>query len=394
MSIREHIKPAVRDMPPSGIRKYFDLLNEMKDAISLGIGEPDFVTPWNIREAGIYSLEKGHTHYTSNAGIYALRTEISRYVHRKYGLHYTPDMEILVTVGGSEAIDLALRSYAGPGDEVIIPQPCFVAYPACTAFTGARPVIVSLKSDNSFKLTPDLLESALTPSTRVLILQYPNNPTGGIMERHDLEGIVEILRKREDILIISDEIYAELTYGGKKHVSIASFEGMKERTLLVSGFSKAFAMTGWRLGYACGNQDLIGSMFKIHQYGIMSAPTTAQYAAITALREGDPDVAAMVEEYDRRRRIMVDGFRKAGLPCFEPEGAFYVFPSVRETGLTSEAFCDQLLTEEKVLAVPGTAFGDCGEGFIRATYANSMDNIVEAMKRIQAFAERKRNSKQ
>lgn len=387
MNYSSLIKSEVRNMPQSGIRKYFDLINEMKDAISLGIGEPDFVTPWTICEAGIYSIEKGHTHYTSNAGIYELRHEVSRYVKRKYSLEYDPSDAILLTVGASEAIDLALRSLVGPGDEVIIPKPCFVAYEACTAFTGAKPVSLPLSAENEFKLTAKDLRSVITPRSKILILQYPNNPTGAIMRRADLIDIVETIIEN-DLIVISDEIYAELTYGNERHISIAGLKGMKERTLLINGFSKAFAMTGWRLGYACGHPELIKAMFKIHQYSIMSAPTTAQYAAITALCEGDADVAAMVAEYDRRRHVMLEGFRKAGLECFEPMGAFYVFPSIKATGLSSEDFCERLLKEEKVLVIPGNAFGSCGEGFIRATYATSMERITRAMDSIAKFTSR------
>lgn len=388
MSISDLILQRIKDVPPSGIRKYFDLINEMKDAISLGIGEPDFVTPWNVREAGIYSLEKGHTHYSSNAGYIEMREEIAGYLNRKYGLEYDARTQILVTVGASEGIDAALRAIAGPGDEVIIPEPSFVAYKGCTEFTGAKPVTIALKAENQFRLTPQELEEALTEKTKAVIIPFPNNPTGAIMTREDLQGIVNVLKDR-DVLIISDEIYSELTYEGE-HVSIASFPEVKEKTLVINGFSKAYAMTGWRLGYACGHPELIQQMTKIHQYAIMSAPTTAQYAAIEALRSGDEDVRLMVREYNRRRRVMVDGFRKAGLDCFEPLGAFYVFPSIKSTGMTADEFCERLLVEEKVLVVPGSAFGDCGAGFIRATYANSIENIVEALKRIQKFVESNR----
>jgi aminotransferase len=372
-------------MPPSGIRKYFDLINEMKDAISLGIGEPDFVTPWSIREAGIYSLEQGHTHYSSNPGFIELRRQIARYVARKYGVTYDPAKEIVVTVGASEGIDIALRALVGPGDEVIIPEPSFVAYKGCTSFTGATPVPIELKAEDEFKLRPEQLEKALTDRTKVVILPFPNNPTGAIMTGEEQRKIVDVLKDR-DLVIISDEIYAELTYSGK-HVSFASFPEIKEKTILINGFSKAFAMTGWRIGYACAHPVLIEAMNKIHQYAIMCSPTTAQYAASEALNNCDEEVEAMVREYNRRRRVMVDGFRKAGLDCFEPLGAFYVFPSIRSTGMTSDEFCEGLLKEEKVLAVPGSAFGACGEGFIRTTYANSYENIVEAMKRIKRFAD-------
>jgi aminotransferase len=383
MNLSGMIKPTVKNMPPSGIRKYFDLLNEMKDAISLGIGEPDFVTPWSIREAGIYSLEKGHTHYSSNAGFVELRRQIAKYVKRKYDVEYDAEKGIIVTVGASEGIDIALRALAGPGDEVIIPEPSFVAYKGCTTFTGATPVVIELKAEDEFRLKPEQLERALTPRTKVVILPFPNNPTGAIMTADDLKKIVDVV-KDKDLIIIADEIYAELTYGNK-HVSFASFPEVKDKTILINGFSKAFAMTGWRIGYACGHPVLIEAMNKIHQYAIMCSPTTAQYAASEALSNGDDEVNAMVREYNRRRRVMVDGFRKAGLDCFEPKGAFYVFPCIRSTGLSSDEFCERLLKEEKVLTVPGSAFGDCGEGFIRATYANSYENIVEALKRINRF---------
>ncbi len=388
MNMSDMIKPNVRNMPPSGIRKYFDLLNEMKDAISLGVGEPDFVTPWSIREAGIYSLEKGHTHYSSNPGFIELRRQIANYVARKYNVKYDPATEIVVTVGASEGIDIALRALAGPGDEVIIPEPSFVAYKGCTTFTGATPVVIELKEEDEFRLKPEQLERALSPRTKVVILPFPNNPTGAIMTVEDQKKIVEVLKDR-DVIIISDEIYAELTYG-RKHVSFASYPELKEKTILINGFSKAFAMTGWRIGYACGHPELIGAMNKIHQYAIMCSPTTAQYAASEALSRCDDDVDAMAREYNRRRRVMVDGFRKAGLDCFEPMGAFYVFPSIKSTGMSSDEFCEKLLAQEKVLTVPGTAFGDCGEGYIRATYANSYENIVEAMKRIGRFVQNNR----
>ena len=385
MNLSDMIRPSVSCVPPSGIRKYFDLINEMKDAISLGIGEPDFVTPWSIREAGIYSLEKGHTHYSSNPGFIELRRQIAKYVVRKYSVHYDPLKEIVVTVGASEGIDIALRALVGPGDEVIIPEPSFVAYKGCTSFTGATPVPIELKAEDEFKLKPEQLEKALTGRTKVVILPFPNNPTGAIMTREEQKKIVDVLKDR-DVIIISDEVYAELTYSGK-HVSFASFPEIKEKTILINGFSKAFAMTGWRIGYACGHPVLIEAMNKIHQYAIMCSPTTAQYAASEALNNCDDEVESMVREYNRRRRVMVDGFRKAGLDCFEPLGAFYVFPSVKSTGMTSDEFCEGLLKEEKVLAVPGSAFGSCGEGFIRTTYANSYENIVEAMIRIRRFVE-------
>lgn len=383
MMIEDMILTNVKNMPPSGIRKYFDMINEMKDVISLGVGEPDYVTPWNIREAGIYSLEKGHTHYSSNAGFIELRYQISKYLNKKYELDYNPEDQIIVTVGGSEGIDIALRALVGPGDEVVIPEPSFVAYKGCTVFTGATPVVINLRAEDEFKLTPELLEKAITPRTKVVIIPFPNNPTGAIMTREELAKIVEVL-KDKDLIVLSDEIYAELSYG-EKHVSIASFPEMKDKTIVINGFSKAYAMTGWRMGYACGHPALIDAMKKIHQYAIMCSPTTAQYAAIEALKNSDNDVYEMVREYNRRRRVMVDGFRKIGLDCFEPLGAFYIFPSIKSTGLTSDEFCERLLMEEKVLVVPGEAFGECGEGFVRACYASSMDNIIEALKRIEKF---------
>jgi aminotransferase len=383
MILENMIKDYVKDMPPSGIRKYFDIINEMDDVISLGVGEPDFVTPWNVREAGIYSLEQGHTHYSSNAGMIELRNEIAKYLHRRFDLNYNPEDEILVTVGGSEGIDIVLRALVGPGDEVIVPEPSFVAYKGCTAFTGATAKVLDLKAKDEFKLTPEALEAAITENTKVVIIPFPNNPTGAIMTRDELVGIVEVL-KDKNIIVISDEIYSELCYG-EKHVSIASFPEMRDKTLVINGFSKSYAMTGWRLGYLCGHPTLISQMKKIHQYAIMSAPTTAQYAAIEALKKGDDSVQEMCREYNRRRRVLLDGFRKMGLDCFEPLGAFYIFPSIKSTGITSDEFCEQLLVSEKVLVVPGSAFGDCGEGFIRVCYASSMDDIIEALKRIERF---------
>lgn len=385
MSISDLILPRVKDLPPSGIRKYFDLINEMKDAISLGVGEPDYVTPWNIREAGIYSLEQGHTHYSSNAGLLELREEITDYLSNRFGLRYDPVKQVIVTVGGSEGIDIALRALVGPGDEVIIPEPSFVAYKGCTVVTGATPVTINLRAEDNFRLTPELLEKAITERTKVVIIPFPNNPTGSIMTREDLTKIVQVL-KDKNIIVISDEIYAELTYEGE-HVSIASFPEMKDKTILINGFSKAYAMTGWRLGYVCGHPDIIDAMKKIHQYAIMCSPTNSQYAAIEALRNSESEVSKMVKEYNRRRRLLVDGFREIGLDCFEPLGAFYVFPCIKSSGLSSEEFCEKLLVKEKVLVVPGTAFGDCGEGFVRACYASSYENIIEAIKRIKRFAE-------
>ncbi len=382
------IRKNVLEMPPSGIRKYFDLINEMDDAISLGVGEPDFLTPWNVTEAGIYSLEQGNTHYSSNAGYIELREEIAKYLQR-YNLYYNPTDEIIVTVGGSEGIDIALRALVGPGDEVIIPEPSFVAYKGCTAFTGATSVTIDLKQENEFKLTAEQLEAAITDRTKVVIIPFPNNPTGAVMTREELEPIVEVL-KDKDIVVISDEIYSELNYGEEEHVSIASFEEMRDRTLVVNGFSKSYAMTGWRLGYLCGNKEFISQMKKIHQYAIMCSPTTAQYAALEALKHSRESVDKMVREYNRRRRLLFTGFKEMGLECFEPLGAFYMFPCIKSTGLTSEEFCEKLLVEEKVLVIPGTAFGECGEGYVRACYASSTEDIIEAIKRMKAFVERYR----
>lgn len=383
MILEDMILDNVKNMPPSGIRKYFDIVNEMEGVISLGVGEPDFVTPWNVREAGIYSLEQGHTHYSSNAGFIELRTEISKYLNRRFNLSYNPENEIIVTVGGSEGIDVALRALVGPGDEVIVPEPSFVAYKGCTAFTGATAKVLNLQAKDEFKLTPEALEKAITPKTKVVIIPFPNNPTGAIMTKDELSGIVEVL-KDKNIIAISDEIYSELCYG-EKHVSIASFPEMRDKTLVINGFSKSYAMTGWRLGYICGHPVLIDAMKKIHQYALMCSPTTAQYAAIEALKSGDRNVEEMCREYNRRRRVLLNGFRKMGLDCFEALGAFYLFPSIKSTGITSDEFCEQLLLSEKVLVVPGNAFGECGEGFIRVCYASSMDDILEALKRIERF---------
>ena len=387
MDYNQLINPVVSAIPPSGIRKFFDLVAEMKDAISLGVGEPDFVTPWAIREAGIYSLEKGHTHYTSNAGLLELRGAICDYLSNRFSLTYRPKSEVLVSVGGSEAIDLAIRTVVSSGDEVLIPEPSFVCYKPCTVMAGGTPVPIVTREEDKFKLTPELLKEKITGKTKLLVLPFPNNPTGGIMTKEDLEGIAEVIRDT-DILVLSDEIYAELTYG-KDHVSFASLPGMREHTILVSGFSKAFAMTGWRLGYACGPEAIIKAMTKVHQYAIMSAPTTAQFAAIEALRGCEKDVRRMVEEYDHRRRLMVKGFRDMELPCFEPEGAFYVFPNITPTGLSSQDFATELLKEEKVAVVPGDAFGASGEGFIRCSYAYSLQNIEEALRRIGRFVKKR-----
>ncbi len=375
-------------LKPSGIRKFFDIVAEMKDAISLGVGEPDFDTPWHIRDEGIYSLEKGRTFYTSNAGLMELRKEICSYLNRRFDLSYDPKTETLITVGGSEGIDMALRAMVNPGDEVIIPQPSYVSYEPCAILADAKPVIINLKNENEFRLTAGELEEAITDKTKLLILPFPNNPTGAIMEREDLEAIREVILKH-DIYVLSDEIYAELTYKGE-HVSIASLPGMKERTIVINGFSKSYAMTGWRLGYACGPANIIAQMTKIHQFAIMCAPTTSQYAAIEALKNGDEDVSSMCEAYNQRRRFLMSEFEKMGLPCFEPYGAFYVFPCIKEFKMTSEEFATRLLEEEKVAVVPGTAFGDCGEGFLRISYAYSIENLKIALERIADFIARLR----
>lgn len=380
------LNPVVTGIKPSGIRKFFDIAATMDDVISLGVGEPDFPTPWQIRNTGIRSLEQGHTKYTSNRGLMPLCEEITRYVKRKYDLTYDAATEVLVTVGGSEAIDACLRAIVRPGDEVIIPQPSYVCYEPITQLVGGVPVILETKPENDFKVTPEELRSLITPRTRAVMLPYPCNPTGGIMERADLEALAEVL-KGTDILVISDEIYAELTFGGLRHVSPASIPGMWERTVTVNGFSKAFSMTGWRLGYACGPEPIIRQMTKIHQFAIMCAPTTSQYAAVEALRSGDEAVAKMVEEYDMRRRLIVSGFNELGLTCREPKGAFYAFPCIASTGMTSDEFCETLLRERRVALVPGTAFGQGGEGFVRASYCYSTEHILEALSRVRAFLE-------
>lgn len=380
------ISDTVRCIPPSGIRKFFDIVSEMKDAISLGVGEPDFVTPWAIREAGITALEKGRTHYTSNQGLMELREEISRYIKRRYDIEYSAKDEIIVTIGGSEAIDITLRAVIEPGDEVLIPEPSFVCYKPCTILAGGTPVPIITEEKDNFRLTKEKLIEKITDKTKVLILPFPNNPTGAIMEKEDLEAIADVL-KDTNILVLSDEIYAELTYG-KKHVSFASLPGMRERTVTINGFSKAFAMTGWRLGYAAAPAPLASVMNKIHQYAIMCAPTTSQFAAVEALKSCDGEVEKMCREYNYRRRILVEGFREMGLSCFEPEGAFYVFPNISSTGFTSEEFAKKLLEEEKVAVVPGSAFGKSGEGFIRCSYAYSVKNIEEAILRISRFVKK------
>ena len=384
MDYSKILSPTVMEIKPSGIRKFFDIANTMEDVISLGVGEPDFPTPWEIRKAGILSLESGKTRYTSNRGLEQLREEVCRYVERKYGVRYVPESDVLITVGGSEAIDACLRAIACEGDEIIIPQPSYVCYEPIARLCGCKPVIIETRAEDDFKLTPALLRAAITDRTKALILPYPCNPTGAIMERADLEAIAEVLRDT-DIFVISDEIYAELTFGSAPHVSIASIDGMQERVVLVNGFSKTFSMTGWRLGYACGPAPVMKQITKIHQYAIMCAPTTSQYAAIEALRNGDEAVAMMYEEYDMRRRLIVSGFNKLGLSCREPKGAFYAFPCIRSTGLSSEEFCEKLLYSERVAVVPGTAFGQGGEGFVRASYCYSTEHILEALSRIERF---------
>ena len=381
-NINNFINSTVSSMQPSGIRKFFDIVNTMEDAISLGVGEPDFITPWHIRDAGVYSLEKGQTYYTSNSGLLELREEICKYV-QKYDLNYSPD-EVLVTVGGSEAIDLTMRTVISPGDEVIIPEPSFVCYKPCVALAGGIPVTIQTKAENEFKLTPQELIEKITPKTKLLVLSYPNNPTGAIMEKKDLEKIADVVKKY-NIMVLSDEIYSELTYKGK-HTSIASLPNMKERTIVVNGFSKSFAMTGWRLGYVMAHPTLTKQLTKVHQYAIMSSPTTSQYAAIEALKNGNEAVKMMVSEYNDRRKIITDAFNKMGFPCFSPLGAFYIFPSIKSSGLKSEEFCEKLLMEEKVALVPGTAFGESGEGFVRVSYAYSIKQITKALERIQKFA--------
>ncbi len=389
--MRDPLSKKVVGIKPSGIRKFFDIVSEMKDAISLGVGEPDFDTPWHIRDEGIYALEKGRTFYTSNAGLKELRVEIANYMKRSQNLEYHPLDEILVTVGGSEGIDMALRAMCDPGDEVLIPQPSYVSYEPCAILTGAVPVMIDLKPENEFRLTAQEIEDAVTDKTKVIVLPFPNNPTGAIMEKSDLEAVAEVIIKH-DLYVISDEIYGELTYKGK-HISIATMPGMQERTILINGFSKAYAMTGWRLGYACGPSNIIAQMTKIHQFAIMCAPTTSQYAAIEAIKNGDPDIARMRESYNMRRRFLLNSFREMGIECFEPYGAFYVFPCIKEFGMTSDEFATRFLREEKVAAVPGTAFGNSGEGYLRISYAYSLERLEEAMKRFAHFVENLRNEK-
>ena len=390
--MRNPLSDKIVSIPPSGIRKFFDIVSEMPDAISLGVGEPDFDTPWHIREEGIYSLEKGRTFYTSNSGLKELREEIVRYLERRIHVSYDPLREVLITVGGSEGIDAAFRAMLNPGDEVLIPQPSYVSYEPCAVLADGVPVIIELKEENEFRLTKEELLAAITDKTKILVLPFPNNPTGAIMEKEDLEAIAEVCIEK-DIFVLSDEIYSELSYKGD-HVSIASLPGMRERTILINGFSKAYAMTGWRLGYACGPADIIAQMTKIHQYAIMCAPTTSQYAAVEALRNGDEDVAMMRESYDQRRRFLMNAFQEMGLSCFEPHGAFYTFPSIKEFGMSSDEFATRFLEEEKVAVVPGTAFGACGEGFLRISYAYSLEQLKEALGRLSHFVARLRAEKE
>lgn len=391
--MRKSLSETIVGIKPSGIRKFFDIVSEMNDpdVVSLGVGEPDFETPWHIRDEGIKSLEKGKTFYTSNSGLIELREEICHYLKRRYDISYRAREEVVITVGGSEAIDIALRAMVDPGDEVLIPQPSYVSYEPCAILAGAKPVIIELKHENQFRLTAEELEAVITDKTKILIMPFPNNPTGAIMEREDLEAIAKVIEKH-DLYVISDEIYSELCYL-ENHVSIANIPGMWERTVLINGFSKSYAMTGWRLGYACGPEEIIAQMTKIHQFCIMCAPTTSQYAATDALKNGDEDVAMMRESYDQRRRYLVHAFKQIGLECFEPFGAFYIFPCIKEFGMTSDEFANRFLQEEKVAVVPGTAFGDCGEGFIRISYAYSMERLKEAIGRLERFVTRLREGK-
>lgn len=391
--MRNPLSKTITEIQPSGIRKFFDIVSEMEDAISLGVGEPDFDTPWHIRDEGIYSLEKGKTFYTSNAGLKELKIEIAKFLNRKYDLDYDYNGEMFVTVGGSEAIDVALRAMLDPGDEVIIPQPSYVSYVPCTVLANGTPVSLELKAENEFRLTADELKAAITPKSKILIMPFPNNPTGAIMERKDLEAIAEVVIEN-DLFVLSDEIYSELTYlENEGHVSIASLPGMKERTILINGFSKSHAMTGWRLGYACGPKEVIKQMLKIHQFAIMCAPTTSQYAAVEALKNGDADVEMMREQYNQRRRYLLHRFKEMGLDCFEPFGAFYAFPCIKEFGMTSDEFANELLKSKKVAVVPGTAFGASGEGFVRISYAYSIDNLRIALDRIEQFITELREKK-
>ena len=382
--MRNPLNKTITEIKPSGIRKFFDIVAEMPEAISLGVGEPDFDTPWKVRDEAIYSLERGRTFYTSNSGLKELRIEISEFLKRHYGLEYDPLTEMLMTVGGSEGIDVALRAMLDPGDEVLIPQPSYVSYEPCTILAGGVPVAINLKEENEFRLKPEELEAAITDKTKILIMPFPNTPTGAVMEKADLEPIVELVKKY-DLFVLTDEIYGELTYTGSGHVSIASFPGMKERTIYINGFSKSHAMTGWRLGYVCAPHEIVQQMTKIHQFAIMCAPTTSQYAAVTAIRDCDEDVANMREEYNDRRRYLLNRFKKMNVKCFEPYGAFYIFPSITEFGMSSEEFCTRLLKEKEVAVVPGTAFGDSGEGNVRISYAYSLENLKKAMDRIEEF---------
>ena len=382
--MRNPLSDTVVNIQPSGLRKFFDIVQDMPDAISLGVGEPDFDTPWHVRDEGIYSLEKGRTFYTSNSGLKELRTEICHYMKRTQNLVYSWDTQVLITVGGSEGIDLAFRAMINPGDEVLIPQPSYVSYEPCAILSGAKPVIIELKEENAFRLTPEEILEKVTDKTKILVLPIPNNPTGSIMEQEDLEALAKVILEK-DLIVVSDEIYGELTYNGKRHVSIASIPGMQERTIVIGGFSKAYAMTGWRLGYVCGPQEIVRQMTKIHQFAIMCAPTTSQYAAVEALKNGDDDVAMMRAEYNRRRRFLLDAFDKMGLSCFEPFGAFYVFPRIKEFGVSSDDFATWLLKDEELAVVPGTAFGASGEGFIRISYAYSLDSLKTAIERLGNF---------
>ncbi len=388
----DFLSKVVKNIPPSGIRKFFDIVNEMEDAISLGVGEPDFVTPWHIRNAGIESLKDGHTYYTSNWGLKELRDEISAWYYRKYKIKYDPSNQVFVTVGGSEAVDVTIRALIEPGDEVLIPEPCFVCYKPCVNLIGGTAVPIVTTAETNFKLTKEALRDKITPKTKLLILSYPNNPTGAIMTKEDLAELVDVL-KDKDIMVLSDEIYSELTYN-KEHYSIAQFPEMKDKTIVINGFSKSFAMTGWRLGYALGHKDIISAMIKIHQYAIMSAPTTSQYAAVEALKNGDEDIKQMKEEYNIRRRVLVDGLNKLGLECFEPLGAFYVFPSIKSTNMTSAEFCEELLKSEKLAVIPGSAFGESGEGYVRISYAYSLDKIKKALKKIENFLMKRRDNQE
>lgn len=388
--MRNPLSETIVKIEPSGIRKFFDIVSEMEDAISLGVGEPDFDTPWHIRDEGIYSLERGRTFYTSNAGLKELKIEITNFLERKYNLHYDYKHEVLVTVGGSEAIDIAMRAMLDPGDEVLIPQPSYVSYLPCATLANGVPVPIELKAENAFRLTKEELEAAVTPKSKILVLPFPNNPTGAVMRKKDLEAIAEVVEEH-DLFVISDEIYSELTYGEETHTSFASLPGMRERTITINGFSKSHAMTGWRLGYACGPRIILDQMLKIHQFAIMCAPTTSQYAAVEALRHGDDDIARMREQYDGRRRYVMKRLEDMGLPCFEPLGAFYIFPCIKEFGMTSDEFATKLLQEEKIAVVPGTAFGACGEGFLRISYAYSLESLKTALDRIEKFVIKLRN---